>query len=470
MYILIKEKKIFIALFILWIILSLLFIDSNFLGSWILKKWIFQNNELSWVTIVSSWMTTNTWSAIKETANNSLSENPYIPHANDNKKIENWINSYFLKQIDKEITHWTFESALTMYERGILLSKDKKLFTGINLISEIEYERILILKNKVDKNLEDLAEVTKNIEEETSSIKKSELFITKWLLEKEIWACFTYLAKTRNKYEATSYYYNLRAVKSFDSSIKLKDNYLAHKMKWIVASSLNRTDIWINELKKSISINDTDTESYFHLWNWYVNTYQHNLAISTYLSGLLLNKNDELMKLGLETAYYFNNNTLSGYVILTDLLSNCKEYCNMVYFQIAQMEISWGFMDNGHSEEVLSFLNRAIEAWNKKWENFRNARDLRWDMLYKLWRKEEALKDYIWAIHSMYDPPLSAHEQNKNSNERDTYYKIAKTYYEIWETWYARWYLQEALKDFFPGDKKLKNYLQEIEKKVKKKK
>lgn len=446
---------------LLIVVLIVILSTSNLWKNYFSEYWNKNNTVSTWGIDSNSWSSfTNSEIILNENKTMPINWNLW-----KNEKITKELILYILYNIKKEIENGNPETSLNMYERALKLSNNSKLLTGINLISETEYERILILKNQVDQKINELDSINQKILKESSSINKSDLFIEKWNLEHKIWSYFSYLWLTRWKYEAPSLYYHLKSIQSFDESIKLNDNHLAHKLKWIecIETDLCK-NIWIKELEKSISMGDNSDEIYFSLWNAYFKKETIDKANSSYFSGLLLNNKHERMKLWLANSYYGQNNTLSGHALIMDLTSNCVEYCNLVYFQVANMEISWGWMDNWNSNEILSFLDRAIESSRKKGETFRRAYDLKWDMLYKLWRKEEAIKSYHSAKHSMYDPPLSDYENNTNLNEQNTYYKLAKTYYEIWDIWHARWFLQEALRNFFPGDKKLKKYLQEIEK------
>lgn len=412
----------------------------------ILGTLFYYNNSTSWLSqsIVQTWLWNNIDFHIqKPQQNDALPEISII-----NQKKVNSLIFDFMTQVQS----WWLNDALEIYDDILKITNNHPLFTGKN---DADWSRF----NKLD-------QINQNLILSQENLDKSSLYLDKSITEYNIWNDLYFYDK--NKYWPTILYYYIRSILSADMSIKNSNNALAHRYKWVVL-----LDIWtfdelaIEELQTAILLDKTDIVSYYKLWNALRGIGYYRSAIDTYLLGLSVNPNHELIQNNLWISYFDLWSKEEWFKTLSWLLLTCKEYCNFAHFNFAnQLSKEKWRLDY---VKIMIHINKAIEEAKLKNEIYRNAYHLKWKLMYASAKDNssnlnyhqvllEVVKLFILALNDPNDKQLDVNMLNQNGEEELSFYYIVEIYDQLWDRNSMLHYLELWL-DKFPNSTRLQRFL-----------
>lgn len=331
----------------------------------------------------------------------------------------------------KEAYYGSLDQGLQKYEKLLEISNNSSFFTAENIIDNTLEDKLTSIENK--------------ILNEGDTLLKSNLFQEKGVTEYEIWNQLYYLDSQR--YGLPFLYYALRALHSFDASIELNDNALAHRYKGTILLDLGkaRSAIAIVELKKSIALDSNDEITYYKLWNANRTIKEYGTAIGYYLSGLTINPKNELIQVNLWIAYFKHGDREKWYEIDNDLINNCIDYCNLANYNFAVDLSTESPKDYG---KILSLFDAAIQAGKMKNEIYRNAYRMQWKVFYELKNREKAITALNMSLNDPSDRQTGLNMFNINDIEEDSYVTLAKIYMESGDLDMAERYLKQGIKKY----------------------
>lgn len=416
------------------------------LAVWMGFSWKFFFDWKNETVVIAPENTNNTWSVEQTWSIEKDSRDRSVTNDLDEREIYSLVERF-----SAEFQSGSFSVALDLYQKILESSNYHPIFTGEEEMDPVKRDALLAIES--------------NISKENDPTKKSDYLVEKGSLEYEIWNDFYYW--NPEKYWLVVYYYYMRAINSFDESIVLSDNALAHRNKWIVILDLGSplANTAIQELKVSIELDPTDSRSFYKLWNAQGGIKEYNLAIASYLSGLSIEPDNELLKNNLWLAYLKLWQKDEWLRVLNDLILTCKNYCNIANYNYADELLKQDWRKN--YQLIWGLFGIAIEKAKLKNETYRDAYRQKWKILYEEWKISyqtsiqdynaklfEANKQFIISLNDPNDKKTGVNIFNQNNDEEGTYYYIVKIYKELWAMNLAEKYLKLGLTKF-PKNKDL---------------